>query len=202
MSWLARRSAQDRSNTLRPVGNPFGLQHAALLGLSPPALFASPAQQDQRHDQHDQRQDGDLQRVWSLTMTFMPMTEGSNVIGSVSTAMTARRSAAMVIFVSRELTDCLSPAASATGTPAHERCNPACTAGLLHRADRLAQFLGEMTRSGDGAHLLHSRWPVSQMVEASSWVGRTAGQPEQHAREPRGHDQLWRDRCHPDDRSF
>ena len=33
-------------------------------------------------------------------MTFMPMIDDSEVIGSVSTAMTASRSAAMVILVS------------------------------------------------------------------------------------------------------
>src|SRR5215203_6156864 len=33
------------------------LPQAALLGLSPPTLFAGPAQQDQRNGQHDQRED-------------------------------------------------------------------------------------------------------------------------------------------------
>src|SRR3954452_18106171 len=37
--------------------------------------------------------------VRSLTMTFMPRTEDNAVIGSVTAAMTARRSAAIVIFV-------------------------------------------------------------------------------------------------------
>ena len=41
-----------------------------------------------------------IQRVDSLTMTFIPMTDDSDVIGSVSAAMTASRSAAMVILVS------------------------------------------------------------------------------------------------------
>jgi hypothetical protein len=35
----------------------------------------------------------------SLTMTFIPMTDDSAVIGSVTAAMTARRSAAIVILV-------------------------------------------------------------------------------------------------------
>jgi hypothetical protein len=38
--------------------------------------------------------------VESLTMTFMPRTDDSDVIGSVIAAITASRSAAMVIFVS------------------------------------------------------------------------------------------------------
>ena len=42
----------------------------------------------------------DIHRVESLAMTFIPMTEDSEVIGRVIAAMTARRSAAMVIFVS------------------------------------------------------------------------------------------------------
>ena len=37
--------------------------------------------------------------VCSLTMTFMPTTEDSAVIGRVTAAITASRSAAMVIFV-------------------------------------------------------------------------------------------------------
>ena len=37
--------------------------------------------------------------VWVLTMTFIPSTDERAVIGRVSAAMTARRSAAMVIFV-------------------------------------------------------------------------------------------------------
>jgi triacylglycerol esterase/lipase EstA (alpha/beta hydrolase family) len=40
------------------------------------------------------------QCVWSLTMTFMPATDDSDVMGSVSAAITASRSAAMVILVS------------------------------------------------------------------------------------------------------
>jgi hypothetical protein len=40
------------------------------------------------------------QWVDSLTITFIPTTEDSDVIGSVTAAMTARRSAAMVILVS------------------------------------------------------------------------------------------------------
>jgi hypothetical protein len=39
-------------------------------------------------------------RVESLTMTFMPRTEDSDVIGRVMAAITASRSAAMVILVS------------------------------------------------------------------------------------------------------
>jgi len=40
------------------------------------------------------------QWVDSLTITFIRTTEDSDVIGSVTAAMTARRSAAMVILVS------------------------------------------------------------------------------------------------------
>ena len=40
------------------------------------------------------------QCVEPLTITFMPTTEDNDVIGSVIAAITARRSAAMVIFVS------------------------------------------------------------------------------------------------------
>src|SRR5215211_4543757 len=35
-----------------------------------------------------------------------------------------------------------------------------CEAGLLHRTDRRAQFLGEISGSWYGAHLLHQRWPL------------------------------------------
>ena len=38
----------------------------------------------------------DIHRVESLTMTFMPMTDDSDVIGSVMAAITASRSAALV----------------------------------------------------------------------------------------------------------
>jgi hypothetical protein len=41
-----------------------------------------------------------IHRVDSLTITFMPKTEDSDVMGRVRTAMTASLSAAMVIFVS------------------------------------------------------------------------------------------------------
>ena len=41
-----------------------------------------------------------IHRVESLTMTFMPITDDSDVIGNVIAAITASRSAAMVILVS------------------------------------------------------------------------------------------------------
>jgi hypothetical protein len=41
-----------------------------------------------------------IHRVESLTMTFMPITDDSDVIGSVIAAITASRSAAMAILVS------------------------------------------------------------------------------------------------------
>ena len=65
-----------------------------------PTLALGPDQQRDRHHEHDCQRDGQLSEwVVSLTMTFMPRIDDRAVIGNVTAAITASRSAAMVILV-------------------------------------------------------------------------------------------------------
>ncbi len=93
--------AQPRHGGTRPVpaGGRFPASGCGGPGHHQPWRCAQTSIATDIADMNDQQPTSQLMCVLSLTMTFMPMIDDTAVTGRVTAAITARRSAAIVIFV-------------------------------------------------------------------------------------------------------